>query len=380
MLASIPANRHAGCRNGFCHGAWLGYKSAVLAGERGVQGDGSAPLREIWYYAMPSRALRAGAAIPRLLLGEPVIFARDREGTAFALRDICPHRGFPLSAGRFDGTEVECPYHGWRFDRTGRCTAIPSLTEADRFEPGRIRVKSYPVREQHGNLWVFFGIDPAAAPEVPVLPGIAADRQPDLTLKMQMPCRIDEAVFGLMDPTHNPFIHVSWWWRKRGSMTEKEKEFAPIPYGFTMLPHRSSGNLALYKFLGEPETQLYFRLPSTRIEHTRFGRHWFVTLSTVTPLDDESSELCHTAYWSPWWLSAVKPLLLWGLRTFTLQDRDAVALQTRGLSHNPPLMLVDDADTQAKWYHRLKNEYARASVEGRPFENPVKPRTLRWRS
>jgi hypothetical protein len=43
-------------------------------------------------------------------------------------------------------------------------------------------------------------------------------------------------------------------------------------------------------------------------------------------------------------------------------------------------MLIDDADTQAKWYHRLKNEYARARTEARPFVNPVKPRTLRWRS
>jgi hypothetical protein len=76
----------------------------------------------------------------------------------------------------------------------------------------------------------------------------------------------------------------------------------------------------------------------------------------------------------------MKPLLLWGLRTFAFQDREALTLQSKGLRFNPALMLVDDADTQAKWYHRLKNEYLRASTEGRPFENPVKPRTLRFRS
>jgi hypothetical protein len=43
-------------------------------------------------------------------------------------------------------------------------------------------------------------------------------------------------------------------------------------------------------------------------------------------------------------------------------------------------MLIDDADTQAKWYYRLKREWLRAADEGRPFENPVKPCTLRWRS
>ena len=54
--------------------------------------------------------------------------------------------------------------------------------------------------------------------------------------------------------------------------------------------------------------------------------------------------------------------------------------QQKGLRFNPILSLVDDADTQARWYYRLKQEYRRAHAEGRPFDNPVKPRTLRWRS
>ena len=41
---------------------------------------------------------------------------------------------------------------------------------------------------------------------------------------------------------------------------------------------------------------------------------------------------------------------------------------------------IDDADTQAKWYYRLKREYRHARAEGRPFRNPVESRTLEWRS
>ena len=54
--------------------------------------------------------------------------------------------------------------------------------------------------------------------------------------------------------------------------------------------------------------------------------------------------------------------------------------QQEGLRYDPPLTLIDDADTQAKWYYRLKREYRRARAEGRPFQNPVDPRTLEWRS
>src|SRR5437762_100035 len=65
------------------------------------------------------------------MLGEPVLLGRDEAGAVFALRDICPHRGMPLSAGNFDGGEIECCYHGWRFAPDGRCTAIPSLVRSE---------------------------------------------------------------------------------------------------------------------------------------------------------------------------------------------------------------------------------------------------------
>jgi hypothetical protein len=57
-----------------------------------------------------------------------------------------------------------------------------------------------------------------------------------------------------------------------------------------------------------------------------------------------------------------------------------VVLQQQGLRHDPTLMLIKDADTQARWYYQLKNEYGRARAEARPFVNPVKDTVLRWRS
>ena len=67
-------------------------------------------------------------------------------------------------------------------------------------------------------------------------------------------------------------------------------------------------------------------------------------------------------------------------RAFLRQDRDIMELQQQGLRYGPVLALIDDADTQARWYYRLKQEYRRARSEGRAFENPVEPRSLRWRS
>jgi phenylpropionate dioxygenase-like ring-hydroxylating dioxygenase large terminal subunit len=344
-------------------------------------GEGAgAPLREAWYYAAAGGRLKPGATLAKVMLGEPVLIGRDAAGAAFAVRDICPHRGMPLSAGRFDGREIECCYHGWRFDSGGRCTAIPSLVPGRGLAPDRIRVRRYPVREVQGNIWAFFGDDPEAAPEIPVLDGFA-DAAPRLVETVRFAAPVDHAVVGLMDPAHGPFVHRAWWWRSRRSIRAKAKAFAPAPFGFAMIRHRPSPNSRAYRLLGAAvETEIVFRLPSIRIEHIEAGRHRVANLTAITPIDAATSEINHCVYWTAPWLGALKPLLRPYVRAFLDQDRAIMERQQQGLRFDPPLMLIDDADTQAKWYYRLKREYRQARTEGRPFANPVAPRTLQWRS
>ena len=57
-------------------------------------------LRDLWYMAALADTLSPGQMRHEILLGEPVVIGRMRDGKVFALRDICPHRGVPLSAGR----------------------------------------------------------------------------------------------------------------------------------------------------------------------------------------------------------------------------------------------------------------------------------------
>src|ERR1700752_734261 len=65
-------------------------------------------LTNLWYMAGLSASLKPGAMRREMLCGEPVLLGRAKTGGVFALRDICPHRAAPLSAGRIvDGT-VEC--------------------------------------------------------------------------------------------------------------------------------------------------------------------------------------------------------------------------------------------------------------------------------
>lgn len=53
----------------------------------------------------------------------------------YAVEDICSHDGQPLTEGRFEGTSIECPRHGARFDvRTGRPLCMPAVEPISTFD------------------------------------------------------------------------------------------------------------------------------------------------------------------------------------------------------------------------------------------------------
>ncbi len=342
-------------------------------------------LTNFWYIALPGTALRPGRTMARRIMDQPLLLGRTGSGEVFALRDICPHRGMPLSQGSFDGREVTCCYHGWRFGPDGRCTAIPSLAPGQDFDVAKVGVSAYPCREVQGNIWVFFADDahdaPAAPPEVPRVPAIG-EAAPQVAISQVFACDLDHAAFGLMDPTHAAFVHTSWWWkRKARKLRLKEKAFEPAPLGWRMKRHRLPPESRFYRVLGrEVTTEITYRLPGIRIEHVEGERHAAVGLTALTPLNAHETEVHQRLYWTVPWLGPARPVVRRLTNIFLGQDREMVDRQQVGLAENPNLILIDDADTQAKWFNLIKHEWLQARAEGREFHNPLKPRTLRWHS
>ncbi len=345
-----------------------------------VQQQDAQFLRDLWYFGALSRDIKPGGLSRVMLLGEPVLIGRMKNGEAFALRDICPHRGVPLSAGKVMAENtVECPYHGWRFRADGVCALIPSIVSGQDLEAERIKVRSYPLREQDGLIWVYMpsreNLVPAGEP-----PKVAiADAKPRWIESQTFPCGIDHAVIGLMDPAHGHYVHAHWWWKK--SPREKVKAYEPLPAGFVMTRHKPTK--PVYSIVGDVSTEITFELPSTRFETisgTIFGRRVDVIgLTVCTPRDAETTEVTQIFYW-PAWLGFIKPFFIALGPTFLGDDRKIVELQREGLRFNPPLMLIQDSDVPAMWYHRLKKAWAESTASGEPFVNPVRERTLRWRS
>lgn len=123
-------------------------------------------LTGFWYPVVFSASL-GRRPLPLTVMGERVVLVRDR-GRVHALADRCPHRGIPLSEGRreFPGT-LTCAYHGWTFDlASGRLVAV--LTDGpDSGICGRAAVRTYPVAERAGLVWIYMG--EGTTPAVPAL-------------------------------------------------------------------------------------------------------------------------------------------------------------------------------------------------------------------
>ncbi len=66
--------------------------------------------------------------------GGPVVLA-NVDGHIYALEDRCSHQDYPLSAGELEDGQIECSFHGARFDAcSGRATQLPAITPVRTFE------------------------------------------------------------------------------------------------------------------------------------------------------------------------------------------------------------------------------------------------------
>jgi phenylpropionate dioxygenase-like ring-hydroxylating dioxygenase large terminal subunit len=123
---------------------------------RGVPKGLELGLRNYWYPVLESTALPAGRPLGFKILGEQLVAWRDRSGHPHVVRDKCPHRAAKFSIGNVVAGDLQCAWHGLRFNGEGRCTLIP-------WEPddspllGEVKVKAYPAGELAGYVWAYIG-------------------------------------------------------------------------------------------------------------------------------------------------------------------------------------------------------------------------------
>lgn len=168
------------------------------------ESDAADFLRNAWYIAaLPDEI--GERPLARRILGDPIVMYRGQDGSYAALEDRCCHRGVPLHLGSVKADFLECAYHGFTFDRSGRCVKVPSQKTV----PTSARVRSYPVVERYGFLWIWMGdraADPSAMMDLSEIegPGWGA-------VQGMLPVAADyrRVIDNTLDLSHVAFVHRS---------------------------------------------------------------------------------------------------------------------------------------------------------------------------
>jgi len=175
-------------------------------------------LKNAWYVAAWSEEVDASLQ-QVLVLGEKICVYRNTDNEVIALEDACPHRKLPLSKGRIKDNNVECGYHGLTFDCSGRCVWAPGEGRI----PSAARVRTYPIHERYGLVWIWMGNPAMADPsEIIDIPNFDS---PDWGINrgaaMELQCNYLLMCDNLLDPTHVAWVH-------QGSFAQDATKNAPL--------------------------------------------------------------------------------------------------------------------------------------------------------
>jgi phenylpropionate dioxygenase-like ring-hydroxylating dioxygenase large terminal subunit len=185
----------------------------MSVGSEGIKRAGAAAIQDLrrvglhpdhWYPLAWSKEVKAGKPLGVRFADMPIVLVRPKDGGAiFALEDRCAHRQVPLRNGVIDGDGLKCGYHGWRYDRTGKCTDVPYLGCVEK--PNGVR--AFPCVEKDGVVLVWPG-DKAKAADTP-LPdlGSSADKAYQTRyFGREIACHYSFMHENLMDMNHQ-FLH-----------------------------------------------------------------------------------------------------------------------------------------------------------------------------
>jgi vanillate O-demethylase monooxygenase subunit len=190
------------------------------------------------------------------LLDERVVVYRLSDGSVAAARDICYHRGVPLSLGYVEGDEIICKYHGLRYDREGRCVCIPA-------HPGgaispRLHLDMYQAQERYGLVWVRL-VDNGPSP----LPEMKEWEDPAYLQVLPESVLIEAAagrqIEGFLDVSHFAFVHKDSFGDPANPVVPDYK-VTRTPHGFVADYISTVSNYShAYKHLNPPGFQWHRR-------------------------------------------------------------------------------------------------------------------------
>lgn len=270
-------------------------------------------LPDVWYVACRARALKQ-APVAVTIQGRPLVLFRGPNGAPAAFTDRCPHRNVPLSMGEVVKGELQCKYHGWRFDQRGACMAVPGLVDGEVSLRSRC-AETFACVEQQGFVWVYTtpNVEPTSAPFS--FPHVDEAPYSSVVREFHVEASVHAVVENTLDVPHTAYLHgglfrtaqksnvIDVVVRRHATWAEAEFIGEPAPKGLIGRILAPGGGVTVHfdRFLLPSIAQVEYRLGERS--------HLFAT-SALTPVTDTETRVFAVVTFKlplPGWL--VKPFV-----------------------------------------------------------------------
>ncbi len=337
--------------------------------------SGISQSRADWYVACQSRDLNPGP-IRSVIRGTPLVLFRPEGGLPGALLDRCPHRNAPLSRGTVSKHQIQCEYHGWRFNSDGQCIFAAGIPD-DKITRA-CHATSFPVREQQGFIWVssLAGTTPKQDPFRFSLIGDAAYSTDVAVLNAEG--SVHAVAENALDVPHTMYLHGGLFRQTGGRRIEREVEVrnygdrVEAEYFGEERPSGLAGFL-LAPGGGAVRHVDQFLLPSITVVDYQLGErtHVNVTVALTPVLEFQTRLYAVVSFRLPLPAVIMKPLLRPLLLKIFRQDAEILARQTANLKlFGEERFATTDADTLGPEIARLLKS-AETESEIPVLETPI---------
>jgi phenylpropionate dioxygenase-like ring-hydroxylating dioxygenase large terminal subunit len=176
-------------------------------------------VRNMWYPICRSDAVKA-APIGLRRLGQDIVVWRDSTGKIHVQDESCLHRGAKLSLGKIVNDTLRCGYHGWCYDASGQCVAIPTSKAAESRLAPRLILPTFEAQERAGLVWAYFDQDGALAPPLVIPEELENTKWSGFICESIWNANWILVLENLADPMHGPFLHGQSLTLSRGALED----------------------------------------------------------------------------------------------------------------------------------------------------------------
>ena len=222
------------------------------------------------------------------ILEEELVVYRDKRGKCGLVGEHCPHRLASLAYGRVDDEGIRCPYHGWKFDSTGKCLEQPAEPEGSTFKD-RIKQVAYPVETLGGLIFAYLGPEPK-----PLLPRwdvlVWENGKRWIVKESIIDCNWLQPMENSVDPAHLFWLHGD-----TAHLAPRVKKYAEqhefIRFEFGIKKRRTSLPVATGEAPLVDEHPLLFPTTLRHVAPYENGRAHRHNLQIRVPIDDSHTQV-----------------------------------------------------------------------------------------